>query len=296
MKALSLLVLVLTLGLSLGVSEAEAAKRLGGGKSFGVQRQMTAPPKSPAMATAPTQNAAASTAAAPATGAAQAPKRSWMGPVAGLAAGLGLAALASHFGFGEELASMMMLALLAMAVVALIGFFMRKRGPAPAMAGAGGGLQYRGTDADYAAPTARNGTQSMAGSAETTAGRNIPSGFDVDGFVRNAKVNFIRLQAANDAGNLDDIREFTTPEMFAEIRMDFEERRGAAQETDVVTIDADVLEVAEEPTRYVVSVRFTGLVREEKDGAAEPIDEIWHLVKPREGKGGWLLAGIQQTQ
>lgn len=191
-----------------------------------------------------------------------------MGPVAGLAAGLGLAALASHFGFGEELASMMMLALLAMAAVALIGFFMRKRGT-----GAGHGWGGRRTSVSgygcriHAAPAARNGTRSMAGSAETTAGRNIPSGFDVDGFVRSAKANFIRLQAANDAGNLDDIREPMTPEMFAEIRMDFEERRGAAQETDVVTIDADVLEVAEEPTRYVVSVRFTGLVREEKDGA-----------------------------
>ena len=116
------------------------------------------------------------------------------------------------------------------------------------------------------------------------------------GFVRNAKVNFIRLQAANDAGNLEDIREFTTPEMFAEIKMDFAERKGVAQETDVVSIEADVLEVSEEPTRYVVSVRFTGLVREDKDATAEPIDEIWHLVKPREGKGGWMLAGIQQIQ
>ena len=138
---------------------------------------------------------------------------------------------------------------------------------------------------------------SSAGSeTETAAARNIPSDFDVAGFVRNAKVNFIRLQAANDAGNLEDIREFTTPEMFAEIKMDFAEREGVAQETDVVSIEADVLEVSEEPTRYVVSVRFTGLVREDKDATAEPIDEIWHLVKPREGKGGWMLAGIQQIQ
>ncbi|MFT3850027.1 MAG: Tim44-like domain-containing protein [Propionivibrio sp.] len=300
MKALSLLAVVLTLGLSLGISDAEAAKRLGGGKSFGVQRQMTAPAKAPTVAPTQSPTAAASTAtAAPAAAAAQTPKRSWMGPIAGLAAGLGLAALASHLGFGGELASILMLGLLAMAVVAVIGFFMRKRtaGPAPAMAGAGGAFQYRGSESGYPAP--RNDVLSMPGSTVDTdaaPARNIPADFDVAGFVRNAKVNFIRLQAANDAGNLDDIREFTTPEMFAEIRMDFEERRGAAQETDVVTIDADVLEVAEEPTRYVVSVRFTGLVREEKDAAAEPIDEIWHLVKPRAGKGGWLLAGIQQTQ
>ena len=43
-------------------------------------------------------------------------------------------------------------------------------------------------------------------------------------------------------------------------------------------------------------MRFSGLIREEQDAAAMPIDEIWHLVKPRDGQGGWLLAGIQQTQ
>ena len=305
MKALSLFAVLLTLGLSVGITDAEAAKRLGGGKSFGVQRQMTPPPKAPTAAptAAPAQNpsAAASTAAAaPAAAAAQAPKRSWMGPLAGLAAGLGLAALASHFGFGGELASMLMIGLLVMAVIAVIGFFMRKRsvGQSPAMAGAGG-FQYRDSGADLTAPAEKSNVLSMPGSsvsAEAPATKNIPSDFDVAGFVRNAKVNFIRLQAANDAGNLEDIREFTTPEMFAEIKMDFAERHGAAQETDVVSIDADVLEVAEEPTRFVVSVRFTGLVREDKNAAAEPIDEIWHLVKPREGQGGWLLAGIQQIQ
>ena len=300
MKALSLLAVVLTLGLSLGISDAEAAKRLGGGKSFGMQRQMTAPTKAPTAAPTQSPSAASAATAAPATAAAQAPKRSWMGPVAGLAAGLGLAALASHLGFGGELASILMLGLLAVAIVAVISFFMRKRsvGQSPAMAGAGG-MQYRGSETDYVPSAEKSNVVSMPGSgvgANAQATRNIPSDFDVDGFVRNAKVNFIRLQAANDAGNLDDIREFTTPEMFAEIKMDFAERHGAGQETDVVTIDAEVLEVAEEATRYVVSVRFTGLVREEKDAAAEPIDEVWHLVKPREGKGGWLLAGIQQMQ
>ena len=300
MKALSLFAVLLTLGLSVGITDAEAARRMGGGKSFGMQRQMTPPTKAPTAAPAQTPSAASTAAAAPGAAAAQAPKRSWMGPVAGLAAGLGLAALASHLGFGGELASMLMLGLLVMAVIAVVGFLMRKRTPgqSPAMAGAGG-LQYRASPTDYASPTEKSNVLLMPGSSagvDAPSARNIPSDFDVAGFVRNAKVNFIRLQAANDAGNLEDIREFTTPEMFAEIKMDFAERHGAAQETDVVSLDADVLEVAEEPTRYVVSVRFTGLVREDKDAAAEPIDEIWHLVKPREGTGGWLLAGIQQTQ
>ena len=297
MKALSLLAVLLALGLSFGANEAEA-KRMGGGKSFGMQRQSTAPAKQPAATPNQAQNSSAATAPG---AAAQPPKRSWMGPLAGLAAGLGLAALASHLGFGEGLASIMMIGLLVMAVVAVIGFFMRKRALAqsPALAGAGTSTPYRDLTPDYAASVEKSNVSSMTGSSIGEASqstRNIPADFDVAGFVRNAKVNFIRLQAANDAGNVEDIREFTTPEMFAEIKLSFAERSGAAQETDVVTIDADVMEVAEEPTRYVVSVRFTGLVREDKDAPAVPIDEVWHLVKPREGNGGWLLAGIQQTQ
>lgn len=296
MKILSLLAIVLTLGLTLPMSDAEAARRLGGGKSTGMQRQMNTPPAAPAQS-------AATSAAKPAA-AAQAPGRSWMGPLAGLAAGLGLAALASHFGFGEELANMLMIGLLIMAVMVVIGIIMRRRaaGQQPAMAGAGtGGMQYSRLGAQQAPATPRPYNLAMPGSsaAEPAIGTaqtaGIPADFDVPGFVRNAKVGFIRLQAANDARNLDDIREFTTPEMFAELKMNIDERGEAPQETDVVSINADVLEVAEEASRYIVSVRFTGEVREGANAPVEAVDEIWHMVKPRDGKSGWLLAGIQQS-
>ena len=104
------------------------------------------------------------------------------------------------------------------------------------------------------------------------------------------------MQAANDSGNLDDLREFTSPEMFAEIKLDIAERKGAPQQTEVVTLNADVLDVAEEPTRYVVSVRFNGEIIEERGAAAAPFDEVWHLSKPRDGSRGWVIAGIQQVQ
>ena len=64
----------------------------------------------------------------------------------------------------------------------------------------------------------------------------------------------------------------------------------------MVELNADVIDVAEEDNRYIVSVRFTGLLREEADAAPAPFDEIWHLTKPRNGSGGWLIAGIQQAQ
>ncbi|MDP3538370.1 MAG: Tim44-like domain-containing protein [Azonexus sp.] len=289
MKNFALMAAALVLGFTLNISDAEA-KRLGGGGSTGMQRQSVAPSAPPSAAKqAPT--------AAPAAAPAAQPKRSWMGPLAGLAAGLGLAALASHFGFGEGLANMMMIGLLILAVVMVVGYFMRKK----AAAAQTGGMQYAGTGNSFerAAPPAPEFPSAGGGSfaAPVASGNNrIPADFDVDGFARNAKVNFIRLQAANDAGNLDDIREFTTPEMFAEIKMGMGERGAAKQETDVVQLNAEVLDVAEDATRYIVSVRFHGLIREEKDAATAPFDEIWNMTKPADGSRGWTLAGIQQVQ
>ncbi len=321
MKFLSMFAVVLALGLGFG-AEAEAAKRLGSGGSSGMQRQMTPPAKAPDAAPAArlaTPTAAAAPAAATAGAAAAAkPARSWLGPVAGLAAGLGLAALASHFGFGEELASMMLMALIAMAVLAAVAYFMRKRaaGQQAALAGAAAGAgnaRFANTAKASPADNALNPLDTVArreaysgdagvrgagstGSMGTLANSaNVPADFDVAGFVRNAKVHYIRLQAANDAGNLNDIREFTTPEMFAEIKLTIAERAGQAQATDVIAIDAEVLDVTEEADRYIVSTRFTGQIRED-NGPVDDVDEIWHLVKPRHGQGGWLLAGIQQVQ
>ena len=306
-KLLSMLAVVFTLSLSTVAMDAEAAKRMGSGKSLGTQRQAT-PDKAPG---APAQSAAAT---AGAGAAAAAPKRSWMGPIAGIAAGLGLAALASHLGFGDELASMLLIGLLAAAVMVAIGFFMRKRAAAQRQTSSGaGGMQYAQAQAgnrgdmdganrpDVLAPAYK--TAMPAGSSGSGLGigsglgqaTRIPADFDTAGFERNAKVNFIRLQAANDVGNLDDIRQFTTPEMFAELKMELAERGTATQKTDVVSINAEVIEVDEDADRYVVSVRFTGVMR---DGSGEPdesFSEVWHLMKLRQGVTGWVLSGIQQA-
>lgn len=297
-KWLSLLAVVMTLGLGTVHLDAEA-KRMGGGKSFGMQRQAAPPAKAPNTPTA------APAAAGAAGGAAAGAGRSWMGPVAGLAAGLGLMALASHLGFGEAFGNMLMIGLLVVAAIAVFGFIMRKR----AAAQQGGGVAYAGASAGanrsnqptnntFRIPTTPAGG-SMIGSAigggQAATSSRIPEDFDVAGFVRNAKVNFIRLQAANDAGNLDDIRAFTTPEVFAELKMDLAERGAAAQHTDVERIEADVIDVEDDGSRYVVSVHFTGETRENNATATDQVDEIWHLTKPRHGAGGWLLAGIQQN-
>jgi predicted lipid-binding transport protein (Tim44 family) len=122
----------------------------------------------------------------------------------------------------------------------------------------------------------------------------VPGGFDAAGFLRAAKLNFVKLQVANDAGQLEEIREFTTGEMFDELRKDALARPSEPQQTDVVSLNADLLEVASEKDRHWASVRFSGLVREMPGTAPVGFEEVWNLVKPADGSSGWLLAGIQQ--
>lgn len=275
MKTFLISLFAVFLGFGLVAHDAEA-KRLGGGKSFGMQR--SAPAKKEA-APAPQRQ---QTAGAPAQAAPQ--KRNWMGPIAGLAAGLGLAALASHLGLGEEMANVLMLALLAMGAFLLFRMFMRRNAPQPAM-------QYAGMPQH--APAAFDATPLASGSGHAT--RSFPPGFDAAAFAREAQVNFIRLQAAFDAGNLDDLRAFTSPEVFAELSMQIAERGTDAQGTDVLNVAAEVLDAVDEDQRHVVSVRFTGTAREAANQPAEPFDEVWHLSKPADGPGGWVISGIQQV-
>jgi predicted lipid-binding transport protein (Tim44 family) len=121
----------------------------------------------------------------------------------------------------------------------------------------------------------------------------VPSDFDADGFSRIAKMIFIRMQAANDTGDLNDLRSFTTPEMFAVAKMELQDRAGKAQTTDVVHVDAEVLDLAKEGERQVVSVRFHGQIREDIGAPVEDFDEIWHLTRFGDNPA-WSIAGIQQ--
>jgi len=247
-----------------------------------------------------------------------------MGPLAGLAAGLGIAALFSHLGMGEGLANFMMLALMAVAAFFVIRFLLsrfgggaakRAGGPqlAGAAAGAGGAAggwqaqrQMPQPDApapvNQPAPAFRSALDETSGApaaitpAAPVAPVALPGGMATADFERLAKMVFIRMQAANDAGNVDDLRKFTTPELFASLRLDLQERGAAQQTTDVVQIDAQVVEVAQDNGQDIVSVRFHGLIRESADAGAEPFNELWHLVRPADGSGDWAIAGITPVQ
>jgi predicted lipid-binding transport protein (Tim44 family) len=187
-----------------------------------------------------------------------------------------------------------------MAVLLVVGFVMRKRAQAqgPALAGAGAPRMQQDAFRAPVQPQGRPVGGSLIGSglAGSPAGvGSIPADFDTAAFVRNAKAQFMALQAANDARDLERLRDFLTPEMVEQVGAEFAERGEATQQTEVFGLEAQVLEVVQEDNRYIVSVRFTGSVREQPGAAPEDLDETWHLVKPRTGFGGWLVAGIQQA-
>jgi predicted lipid-binding transport protein (Tim44 family) len=246
------------------------AKRLGGGRSIGAQRSVTPPPAKPAQQAAPKQGTQAQPQAQP----------SRWGMLGGILAGLGLGALAGYFLGGNGIMGILMLALLALAVVFLVRGLARRRVEQPP-------VQLAGMNETVQAPAPM---QASANAPVAMSSERVPAGFDTAGFLRAAKMNFIKLQMANDSGRLDEIREFTTPELFDELRTDIQ----SGSHTDVVSLNADLLELANEKNNYWASVRFSGLVRETPNAEPTGFEEVWNLVKPADGSSGWLLAGIQQ--
>jgi predicted lipid-binding transport protein (Tim44 family) len=336
-------VLSLALGLvvALGSTEAEA-RRLGGGISIGKQSgnvmRREAPAQPPAKpASAPAQNSAAganpatpANAAAPAAstaaaGAAAAPaRRTGMGLLGGVAAGLGLAWLASSLGLGEAFGQFLLIALVLLAAVVALRWVMRPRAAAGsssryAFQGAGGAgvstipSSYRpenvGNDAS-ARPWEQGASTTAAGAAQgvvigsALSGRagdwSIPAGFDVESFLKVAKSNFIHLQAAWDKADMGTLRSMMTDEMLSEISAQLAERErlsgGEPNLTEVQMLQAQLLGIEELDGEYMASVEFSGMVREDRHNGPSPFREVWNMTKPRDGSRGWLVAGVQALQ
>jgi predicted lipid-binding transport protein (Tim44 family) len=300
MKRIVVALIGVVMGLGLALNSAEAARRVGGGKSVGSQREgvtqrQAAPPaqnpSGPAAAAAPSA-AGAAAAAKPGMG-------RWLAPLAGLAAGLGLAYL-----FGDQLGSLLMGLLLVVGVVVLAMLVMRmlaRNRAQPAMQGAGAGnaaSRYSGLGGREPQPTPQRTRLPEIGSGiapAAGAAPALPAGFDADGFVRHAKQAFIELQAANDRNDLEALREMSTDEMYDVLKQAITERGSATQSVEVVTLNANLIEVVTEGNLHWASVKFSGTLREESNAAPQPFEEIWNLRKPIDGSAGWLLAGVQQV-
>jgi len=318
---------VVSMSLILLAGQAEAAKRFGGGTSFGKQSSNVTQRQAAPAPTAPTQ---AATTASPT--AAVAPRKPWGSMMGGLAAGLGLAWLASSLGMGEAMGQVLLFALLALLIMAAVGWFKRRKNQdsqvsaSPfAFQGAGAGspasvpVSYRpenvGNDAS-ARPWERAATAfdsaSPDGDSPAAAGSmigsglsgsqtwGIPEGFDSAGFLKAAKANFVSLQAAWDKSDIPALRVMMTDTMLKEIQAQLAEREnhtgGPVNQTEVVMIEAHLLGIEDLGDEYMASVEFTGMIREEPSAGPSPFREVWNMIKPKNGRSGWLVAGVQALQ
>lgn len=239
----------------------------------------------------------------------------------GLAAGLGLAWLASSLGFGEGFGQVLMLLLAGVAIWMVVRMVMRSRQSNV------GGMAYQGATAAQAPrnynsnnvgndasarPWESNQTSfsaapnsglggSMIGSAlggQQTWG--IPAGFDVDGFIAASKTNFMTLQAAWDRGDISSLRSMMTDEMLAEIKTQLADREqasaGQPNVTEILSLDARLLGIEELDDVYMASVEYNGLSREDASAGPSPFREVWNITRPKNGPGGWLVAGVQALE
>ena len=284
--------------LSMTMAEAQA-KRLGGGVNIGRQSP-TAARQAPVQQQAAKQAtpAAAPTAAPPV---APRPASPWRGILGGALLGLGLGALLSHMGIGGAAAGMigtlLTFALIGFAIMFLYRLFMRKK--ESEVQPAGHPSAYSGSYSSYTTGTPEIGSrvepQTYQQAPAPYVPYGVPTDFDVQAFVRSAKTHFIRLQASWDRADIDDLREFTSPEMFAELKMQLQERGASQNVTDVVTLEAELLGIENINNQQMASVQFYGAMRESASAPAVEFAEIWNLTRPLSSSGGWVLAGIQHT-
>ncbi|MCG2584979.1 Tim44 domain-containing protein [Massilia sp. TS11] len=283
------------------------AKPMGGGRSIGRQSPTVtrqAPQPAPQQAPLAGQRQAAPAAAAPAPAAPVQKPSMWKGVLGGALLGLGLGALFSSLGMGAGMAnalgSILMIGLLVAAAVFLFRLLRGKSqqaqpaGAAPYAYGAPAPTPEIGSRLE---PAAFQGGAAAAAAAPVSAPWGVPAGFDTDGFLREAKASFLRMQAAWDKGDAADLREFVTPEVFGELRLQLQERAaGESNFTDVVTLNAELLGVETLERDYVASVKFDATIKQSENGPAEPFCEVWNMTRAVAGGGRWILAGIQQVQ
>lgn len=288
MKIKTLLTAALTLLLAglLTLPQPADARRMGGGGSYGKQYSTPSQTATPGQGQSPAAMAGAGQRAQAPGGASR-----WLGPLAGLAAGGLLASLFFGGAFeGFQFMDFLLIAALVFGAFLLIRRF--KRGQAsPLPAGAYGRNATAGAGRD-ATPVIQ-GSGAVGVRPQAATGNQAPTWFDAAGFVAGAKGHYMRLQASWDKADYEDIRSYTTPELFAELQRD-RESLGGPQYTEVVQLNAELISVQRDGDQAVASILFTGLVREDRQAAAQPIRDIWHVQHAWASPAGdWFIVGIQ---
>ncbi|WP_421901685.1 Tim44 domain-containing protein [Maridesulfovibrio sp.] len=311
MKLLGYLVLPLTVVCLLAVMAGDAdAKRMGGGKSFGSK------PSFSKTYNKPTSTATSQKQAGGANKQQGGIARPGMGLLGGLLAGTFLGSMLGGFGgMGGGFFNILIIGLLV-----YLGFkFFKSRSRGTDDMYRQGNYQ-RGPD--YSQPSRNNtnadpyvrreqaaqnawdhlsskpSAQQAAGSAEQQSGPtvNIPAGFDEEEFLEGAKAVYTRLQKSWDNRDMADIEQFATAGVVNEIKQQAKEDPGPSQ-TDVLMVNARLLEVKEEGGITHVTVYYDVLLREESSQSQpSQVREVWHFVKPVVSEGMWKLDGIQQLE
>lgn len=312
------IILIITLFSALFSTNIYAA-RFGSGKSFGHQRsnQHQSSPSQPQrhdqrQAQQPPHQQQATNPPTP-------PKRSFMSKVlpvlAGLSAGALLGSLLSGHGLGGGLGAILMMIVGAAVVFYIVRKLMTRKTeeqqtvnpfqPSAAQQPVHSQAYTQPVDTAQSAPQSMNqgynysdeASQRSADSYQQSPGsyafnRSYNVDFNKDDFLRTAKITFIRMQSAYDQKNLTDIRNFTTPEVFAEIQMQLQERGNEMNYTEIVNINAALID---EPydNNPAASVLFSGQIKEQKDTSPVQVNELWHFVKTN---NNWLIAGIEQQK
>lgn len=319
-KLLATLVVCLALA---GTSfDADAARRIGGGSNLGTRSVPTFSQKAPAPQTpAAGQNRQAQQpgAAQQRPGAQQPAAKPSMARslLTGLAAALGISALLSLLGVdaASMLGNIVTVLLIGLVIFFVARLILARRGRTATAAGPRVEEPVRETRMEEparfesarseAAPAAAAGARTgsvmdrfasgaAVSSAEPEGPRDVtPADFDREAFLKAARENYVKLQKAWDTGNVVDLSDFTTEDVFIAITHQLRERGKETYRSEVLSLENELLGIAQEGAEYLASVRFTGRLRINDE--EETLDETWLLVKPVNGEGGWLLGGIRQN-
>ena len=331
-RLITALTIVISTFVTLGftIDDAEA-RRMGGGSSFGRQSsnimQKRAPaqqPRANQQNAAPNANQATANRGAAAGATAQRSGMSrFLGPLAGIAAGLGIMALLSHLGlsgaFLEFMASAVLIALVIFAVMFIVrrlrgtqakpatqgafggqaskaqDFFTQRQSQEPAQTSQSrpSGIFNRNHDAQQQSFSSASGASQTAAAQPLDPSWFVPEGFDTMTFLTVAKQQFVSIQGLWNKGDVEQLKDYLTDDLVSELTPQILDQASQGdQATEVVLLNAELLGMEQVAGGHLASVRFSGMLREEAGQEAFRFEEVWNLYKTADS--GWLLAGIQQ--
>ncbi|WMC11148.1 Tim44-like domain-containing protein [Oceanimonas pelagia] len=277
-KLLALFTLIFAVGLTATAFDAEARKMGGGSRSIG--KSYKTAPAQPAQQNI---NRNTTTQTQP-----QSKKSGLMGGILGglLAGGLFAWLLGSGAFEGFQFMDFLLIAGLAIGAVfllrALKGSKARQQQPA-----------YNGPQRFEAPPAAPAASTASGGFGQTDVPFNLPPGFDLQAFLQGSREHYRTLQEAWNQNNLEKMREYLSPELFAELSRERASLNGN-QHTEVMFVDAELVRADHTSYQAQVSLKFSGRYRDSVENVEQDINEIWHLERDlTQPNAPWLIVGLE---